>query len=682
MRPRMHAHMRPRAHTVRAAVTMAIFLLFVTVLPAPPASAQKIVYTWDPEGMLLIGGGGGATKYFGEFTDQYFGTTFYGYARYNFLSELGVQLDGGFGTYVYNRRLRDEFKQLYIRQFYRDSRLGGTLDYPENIEDKITREQSGNTFPLMRTPVFEKDKLWFGEARVHVNLFPKRWVNPYVSTGVGLFRYENANANMTLEDGRGLLNVGFGKDPFRIDVGNTIVERPSSLAADANTMVIIPVGLGFDILLTEVVALNLDFSYRFLLGEGNDMMDGLGQIVQENFNVAGKVDRTKAAEGADSWGSITVGIQFYLFGHSDRDGDGLSDTYEESIGTDPLNPDTDGDGLSDSDELNLHRTDPLKTDSDDDRLTDMEEVTKKTDPTKPDTDGDGLTEGEEFAHGTDPFDPDSDKDGLTDGEEVHTWHSDPLRSDSDADGISDLEEIRVHKTDPRSQDSDNDGLGDRRELELRSNPAVADTDGDGLSDGEEIHRYKTDPLKADSDADGSPDGMEISAGSDPARRDSDSDGIVDGEDGCPDAPETVNNYRDDDGCPDSPPLTTEVLRAGMTLVIDGLLFAEGSAEVDATAREVLAATLQTLRENPSTVVEIGAHTDSKGEAAANLELSRQRAEAVIQYLSAQGIDAAKLRARGYGETQPRAGNATEAGRARNRRIELKVLTVDDTPPRP
>ncbi|MFZ1730492.1 MAG: OmpA family protein [Bacteroidota bacterium] len=638
------------------------------------AQAQKITYTWDPEHMLILGAGGGATKYFGEFTDQYYGALLYGYARYNILSELGVQVDGGIGNYVYNRRLRDEFKGVYTRQFFRDPRLvGGLSSFPEGDFSEIANN------PRMRNTVYEKDELWFSELRFVINLFPKRWVNPYITAGAGIMRYENANANNSL------LNVTFGKEPFYVDlvtrdkdgnfVSSEIVEGQSSLPADANTLTIIPVGFGFDILLTEQIAINADLTYRFLIGEGNDMMDGLGNVVQENFSLAGRVDRVKSLENADSWGSFTLGVQFYLFGHSDRDGDGLTDTYEESIGTDPLNPDTDGDGLSDSDELNIYHTDPLKTDSDDDRLTDMEEVAKKTDPSNPDTDGDGLTEGEEFAHGTDPFNPDSDKDGLTDGEEVHQWHSDPLRSDSDADGISDLEEVRAHHTDPRSQDTDGDGLEDKREIELRTDPAVADTDGDGLPDGEEVKRYHTDPLLADSDGDGSTDGIEVSSGSDPFSRDSDKDGIVDGQDGCPGEPETINNYKDDDGCPDTVPLTTAVLQVGQALVLDGVNFKEGSAELTLEALIALNAALQTLKDNPTVIVEIGGHTDSRGDAAANQELSRLRAEAVLLFLTGQGIADTRLRARGYGENESRANNSTEAGRARNRRIEFKVLSI-------
>lgn len=658
---------RARLHRLSAGFIACMLMLACGM----PAHAQKITYTWDPEHMLIIGAGGGATKYFGEFTDQYYGAMLYGFARYNILSELGIQIDGGLGNYVYNRRLRDEFKDVYTRQFYRDPRLVGQLEFPTTGDfSEIAND------PRMRNTVFEKDKLWFSELRFVINLFPKRWVNPYLTAGAGILRYENANAERKLADGRPLLNVTFGDEPFFVDTPTGVVESNSTLSADANTLTIIPVGFGFDILLTEDIAINADISYRFLIGDGNDMMDGLGKVVQENFNLAGRVDRTKSTENADSWGSFSLGVQFYLFGHSDRDGDGLTDTYEESIGTDPLNPDTDGDGLSDSDELNIYHTDPLKTDSDDDRLTDMEEVAKKTDPSKPDTDGDGLTEGEEFAHGTDPFDPDTDKDGLTDGEEVHTWHSDPLRNDSDSDGLSDIAEVRVHHSDPRSQDTDGDGLDDRLEIELGTDPTVADSDGDGLTDGDEVNRYKTDPLKSDSDGDGSADGMEISAGSDPASRDSDHDGIVDGQDGCPNEPETVNNYRDDDGCPDSLPLTTEALRPGQSLALEGVNFEEGSAELTSEARTALLAAVQTLKDNPGVVVEIGGHTDSRGDDAANRELSRRRAESVLLFLTEAGIPDTQLQARGYGEELPRATNNTEAGRARNRRIEFKVLSTN------
>ena len=72
-------------------------------------------------------------------------------------------------------------------------------------------------------------------------------------------------------------------------------------------------------------------------------------------------------------------------------------------------------------------------------------------------------------------------------------------------------------------------------------------------------------------------------------------------------------------------------------------------------------------------VEIAGHTDNVGSKEANLELSRRRAGRVKQYLVAQGIDAGRIEAKGYGEDHPVAGNNTEEGRQKNRRTEVRIL---------
>lgn len=79
-----------------------------------------------------------------------------------------------------------------------------------------------------------------------------------------------------------------------------------------------------------------------------------------------------------------------------------------------------------------------------------------------------------------------------------------------------------------------------------------------------------------------------------------------------------------------------------------------------------------LRKNPSAIVEIIGHTDSVGSATYNHSLSRNRAEAVREYLADQGINLSRITARGHGEEHPVADNGTEEGRARNRRVEMKV----------
>jgi outer membrane protein OmpA-like peptidoglycan-associated protein len=97
-------------------------------------------------------------------------------------------------------------------------------------------------------------------------------------------------------------------------------------------------------------------------------------------------------------------------GDIDSDGDGLLDSEEARIGTDPYNPDTDGDGLMDGDEVNARGTDPLN----------------------PDTDFDGLKDGAEvLTYTTNPLDPDTDKGGVSDGHEVMEDGTDPLNPADD-----------------------------------------------------------------------------------------------------------------------------------------------------------------------------------------------------------------------------------------------------------
>ena len=80
-----------------------------------------------------------------------------------------------------------------------------------------------------------------------------------------------------------------------------------------------------------------------------------------------------------------------------------------------------------------------------------------------------------------------------------------------------------------------------------------------------------------------------------------------------------------------------------------------------------------IKSEPEINVEIGGHTDSVGSDSYNQKLSEQRAKAVCDYLISQGVDKARLTYKGYGESEPIATNETEAGRQRNRRVELKIL---------
>lgn len=106
------------------------------------------------------------------------------------------------------------------------------------------------------------------------------------------------------------------------------------------------------------------------------------------------------------------------------------------------------------------------------------------------------------------------------------------------------------------------------------------------------------------------------------------------------------------------------------LILEGVNFITDSAELTTESRAILDRTAASLRRSPGVRVEVGGHTDSVADDAYNLELSQRRAETVRAYLIHAGVAADRLEAKGYGETRPIAPNDTDAGRARNRRVEL------------
>jgi outer membrane protein OmpA-like peptidoglycan-associated protein len=80
-----------------------------------------------------------------------------------------------------------------------------------------------------------------------------------------------------------------------------------------------------------------------------------------------------------------------------------------------------------------------------------------------------------------------------------------------------------------------------------------------------------------------------------------------------------------------------------------------------------------LKSNTSLRIELGGHTDNVGKDADNLTLSQNRVNSVMSYVASRGVDAARLTAKGYGETKPVNTNDTEEGRQQNRRVEFTIL---------
>jgi outer membrane protein OmpA-like peptidoglycan-associated protein len=122
----------------------------------------------------------------------------------------------------------------------------------------------------------------------------------------------------------------------------------------------------------------------------------------------------------------------------------------------------------------------------------------------------------------------------------------------------------------------------------------------------------------------------------------------------------------------------QVIRQGDNLVLNipsGITFAYDSSDVQPQFRRTLDQVAGTLSQYNETFVDVYGHTDSTGSDDYNLGLSQRRATAVADYLAGHGVQTARIATRGYGETQPIASNDTDAGRAANRRVEIKLVPI-------
>ncbi len=116
-------------------------------------------------------------------------------------------------------------------------------------------------------------------------------------------------------------------------------------------------------------------------------------------------------------------------------------------------------------------------------------------------------------------------------------------------------------------------------------------------------------------------------------------------------------------------------KAIMVNLPDGVTFDVGSATLKPSFRATLDQVAQSLKDYPDSLVDVYGHTDSTGSDAFNQTLSENRARTVMNYLISQGVPAARLRSQGFGETMPVADNTTADGRARNRRVEIKIVPI-------
>jgi outer membrane protein OmpA-like peptidoglycan-associated protein len=268
-----------------------------------------------------------------------------------------------------------------------------------------------------------------------------------------------------------------------------------------------------------------------------------------------------------------------------------------------------------------------------------------------------------------------------------------LPKDADGDGVVDNRDrcpntpagTRVDAAGcPVSQDADGDGVADASDkcpntpagTAVDASGCPKDSDGDGVADASD--KCPNTPAGTTVDATG-------------CAGDADRDGVSDASDVCPDTPAGTKVDRfgcafdsDGDGVTDDKDLCpatvagtsvdakgcTSLFQAGTPLILSGVNFETGKAILLPESQGILDQVAQSLVDNPDVNVEVGGHTDNTGRTATNVRLSEARANAVRDYLIEKGVDGGRITAKGYGQENPVADNATAAGRAANRRVEL------------
>ena len=126
----------------------------------------------------------------------------------------------------------------------------------------------------------------------------------------------------------------------------------------------------------------------------------------------------------------------------------------------------------------------------------------------------------------------------------------------------------------------------------------------------------------------------------------------------------------------------DVIRQGDDIILrmpSGITFAYDRYDIQPQFQQTLDQVAQTLSAYNQTYIDVLGHTDSTGTDAYNQGLSERRAQSVASYLTSRGVQPARMATRGYGESAPIGTNATDEGRAANRRVEIKVVPVTAQP---
>jgi OOP family OmpA-OmpF porin len=253
----------------------------------------------------------------------------------------------------------------------------------------------------------------------------------------------------------------------------------------------------------------------------------------------------------------------------------------------------------------------------------------------------------------------------------------PPVGDRDRDGIPDNQDRCPAEAGPKEnggcpdKDRDHDGVVDRKD-KCPDEPGLVDRDGcpapdkdkDGITDDKDKCPDEAEDKDGFEDEDGCPD------------PDNDKDGVADKDDKCPNEPETKNGFQDEDGCPDEVPVAVQKF----TGVVKGITFRRNSADIKASSFPLLKEAVKVFKDYPSLRIEVSGHTSNDGKRDFNVKLSKKRAESVKGFLVSAGIDEGRILTVGYGPDKPLNDNSTKELQEKNRRIEFRLLSPNETTP--
>ena len=259
-------------------------------------------------------------------------------------------------------------------------------------------------------------------------------------------------------------------------------------------------------------------------------------------------------------------------------------------------------------------------------------------------------------------DGDKDGDGIPDGDDACPTekgrassnplkHGCPRREDRDFDLIWDDEDACPDVPGVESSDPEKNGC------------PLSDRDGDGITDAKDACPDTPGIASLDFRKHGCP------------APDSDKDGIPDAEDACPKKAGKPNKDPNKHGCPDNAKV---IISGGEIKILERIEFDTSKATIRSRSNDIVDQVAEVMKDNPDIKkIEVQGHTDNRGPAFYNRNLSKQRAEAVVAALVKRGIKRSRMTAKGFGPDKPVADNGTDEGRQQNRRVQFVIKDRDE-----